>query len=515
MTDARRCRCHPPYLSLADVHKPPERIVILVSDALVLFPHQLFEDNASLGRDKQVFLVEDALYFRQYAFHKQKLVLHRASMRVHGRYLEARGIRVTYLDAAAAPDMASAVGRVLAAGPASVHYIDPVDDWLEARLLRALSKAGARPRRHDTPMFLSAPAFLEAQLGGKRSFLMAPFYAAQRRELGVLMEGGRPTGGRWSFDHANRKRLPRQIEIPPVAKPARSAEVREAQAYVEREFPANPGTAADFAYPVTYAEARAWLRDFVQHRLPLFGDYEDAISADEPVLFHSQLTPLLNVGLLTPREVLDAALGRDGVPLNSLEGFVRQLIGWREFMRAAYVFKGRQQRTRNYWRHDRPVPASFWSGTTGVLPVDTVIKRVLRHAYAHHIDRLMILGNFMQLCGFHPDQVYRWFMELFIDAYDWVMVPNVYGMALHADGGLITTKPYVSGSSYILRMSDFPRGEWCANWDALFWGFVERHRAFFEGNPRLGVLVHQLTRMDARKRHDHARRAQLFLAALA
>jgi deoxyribodipyrimidine photolyase-related protein len=280
---------------------------------------------------------------------------------------------------------------------------------------------------------------------------------------------------------------------------------------VEQNFTDNPGSAAAFRYPVTYEDARRWLQDFVTTRLPSFGDYQDAISTHDSALFHSVLTPMLNVGLLTPREVLDAALGAENIPLNSLEGFVRQIIGWREFVRAAYILKGRRQRTRNFWKHERALPRAFWEASTGIDPIDAVIGRVLEHAYAHHIERLMILGNFMQLCGFRPDDVYRWFMELFIDAYDWVMVPNVYGMALYADGGLISTKPYIAGSNYVRKMSDFKQGPWCEVWDGLFWTFIARHRRFFAANQRIGPLVHQLERMPEEKYRQHLARAGQFL----
>lgn len=317
---------------------------------------------------------------------------------------------------------------------------------------------------------------------------------------------------RWSFDRENRKRLPRGLRPPQRWQPPINEFVREAIDYVERNFANNPGIGTDFSYPVSYADATASLRDFINLRLTRFGDYEDAIAAEGSTLFHSVLTPMLNIGLLTPREVLDGVLGAEGVPLNSLEGFVRQLIGWREFMRAAYVLHGRRQRTQNFWQHERRLPMSFWNGTTGIEPVDTVIRRVLKHAYAHHIERLMVLGNFMQLCGFHPDDVYRWFMELFVDAYDWVMVPNVYGMALHADGGLITTKPYVSGSSYVRKMSNFPRGAWCDTWDGLFWSFIDRQRSYFERNPRIGPIVRQLERMPEAKLQRRRELAASFLS---
>ena len=483
--------------------------------ALVLFPHQLFASNERLARGRAAYLVEDALFFRQYPFHKHKLVLHRASMKAHAARLAAAGIAVHYVDSRDAPDMAAVASRLARDGVEALDYVDPVDDWLERRLLREAARAGIGTRRHATPMFLTSARLLEAQFAGRRRVRMADFYAAQRRDLGILMDGAAPVGGRWSFDAENRKRLPRGLVPPPPAPPAPGDRVRAAAAYVDANFPSNPGSTADFGYPVTPEEARAWLDDFVAHRLARFGDYEDAIAADGAVLFHSVLTPSLNTGLLEPREVVDAALAAKGVPLNSLEGFVRQVIGWREYVRGCYVHFGRAQRTRNFWGHDRALPSGLWTGDTGLLPLDTVVRRVLGSAYAHHIERLMVLANFMQLAGVHPDEAYRWFMALFIDAYDWVMVPNVYGMALHADGGRMTTKPYVSGANYLLKMSDFPRGPWCEDWDALYWTFVGRHRAFFERNPRTALAPRQLDRMDAGRRARLEARAEALLARLA
>ncbi len=202
------------------------------------------------------------------------------------------------------------------------------------------------------------------------------------------------------------------------------------------------------------------------------------------------------------------------IPLNSLEGFIRQVIGWREFIRAVYELKGTEERTKNYWRFTRKIPASFWNGTTGIEPIDLTIRKVLETGYAHHIERLMVLGNFMLLCEFDPDEVYRWFMELFIDSYDWVMVPNVYGMSQFADGGLMSTKPYISGSNYLVKMSDFPKGAWQTTWDGLFWRFMHVHREFFLQNPRLGMLVNSFDKMDPLKRQAHLDAAEAYLESL-
>ncbi len=229
------------------------------------------------------------------------------------------------------------------------------------------------------------------------------------------------------------------------------------------------------------------------------------------------LSPLLNIGLITPALVIDRLLefsGRHDVPLNSVEGFLRQIIGWREFIRLIYLKDGVKQRNSNIWNFDRKMPKSFYDGTTGIVPLDTVVRRVLKTSYCHHIERLMILGNFMFLCGIHPHEVYKWFMEMFIDSYDWVMVPNTYGMSQFSDGGLMATKPYISSSNYILKMSDYKKGEWCSIWDSLYWRFIFNHKKFFSSNPRLSMMSVMLEKMDRHKLHAHISSAEKFLEDL-
>jgi deoxyribodipyrimidine photolyase-related protein len=279
---------------------------------------------------------------------------------------------------------------------------------------------------------------------------------------------------------------------------------------VRREFTEAPGDPGQFWYPVTPQDARLALTDFLNHRLPLFGDFEDAIHRERAFLFHSVLTPAMNIGLLSPREVVDAALAhRQRVPINALEGFIRQVIGWREYIRGVYSRLGRRQRTGNFWKHTQ----AFAQARTGIVPVDTVVKRVQDHAWCHHIERLMVAGSFLLLCEVDPNEVYRWFMGQFIDAYDWVMVPNVYGMSQYADGGLITTKPYLCGSAYVLRMSNFPRGDWCPVWDALYWRFIHRHMDFFATNPRMSMAASACRKLGSRLT-QHLQTADSFLERL-
>ena len=222
----------------------------------------------------------------------------------------------------------------------------------------------------------------------------------------------------------------------------------------------------------------------------------------------------MNIGFLNPKKVITESIEFakiNDIPINSTEGFVRQIIGWREFIRGIYSVKGTFERTNNYWGFNRKIPSSFYTGDTGIEPIDNSIKKVLKTGYLHHIERLMVLGNFMLLCEFHPDEVYKWFMELFIDSYDWVMVPNVYGMSQFADGGLMSTKPYISSSNYIYKMSDYKKNDWDQLWDGLFWRFMDKQRDFFIKNPRLRMLINTFDKMDPKKKEFHLLNGKKFL----
>ena len=323
-------------------------------------------------------------------------------------------------------------------------------------------------------------------------------------------DGDRPVGGRWSFDEDNRKRLPRGHPVPDLVWPDRHPAVEEAVAWVQQRFPDAPGDPRSFAWPTSHEEAEAGLDRFLTERFTQFGPYEDAVSRQHPFLFHSVITPGLNVGLLSPRDVLDRALAtarEQDVPLASLEGYVRQVIGWREYMRATYQQWGPRMRTGNRLAHTRPLADGWWTGETGLAPVDLVLQRVLDRGWCHHIERLMVLGNAMCLLRTDPDAAYEWFMEMFVDAYDWVMVPNVYAMSQFAAGEAITTKPYVSGSNYLKKMSDLPAGEWTQDWDALYWSFVRDHHDVFAGNPRSRMIAHLYDAMEPATKAGHTRRA--------
>ena len=473
-----------------------------MAEAAVVFPHQLFLDNPCFKRDRIIYLVEDQWFFRdpvnQIKFHQQKLVLHRASMQAFRECLESRGYLVSYLDFIQDPGMGYLFDRLKQDGVGEIFTCQPVEQGLTERLNRQASARGVKIHFLATPGFLCSEADIEEFFQGRKKYHQTSFYIYQRRRLGILLEKGKPAGGRWTYDPLNRRKIPRGLEVPGLPNPENEPYASAAKEYVSMKFPDHLGETSSFLYPVTHKAAQKWLNDFLTMRLGKFGDYQDAISAREPYLFHSLLSPLLNIGLLTPKQVIEATLylaKEQPTPLNSLEGFVRQVLGWREYVRAVYFLVGEEQRLGNFWGHTGNFPEAFYTGSTGIPPLDTVIHRLLGTAYAHHIERLMVLGNFLLLAEIDPKGVYQWFMEMFIDAYDWVMVPNVFGMSQFVDGGLIMTKPYVSSSHYLLKMSDYPAGPWCDIWDGLFWRFINKHQNYFKQNPRLKPLHRLLSRM--------------------
>jgi deoxyribodipyrimidine photolyase-related protein len=484
----------------------------------LIFPHQLFEQNPAISPDEEVYLVEEFLFFSQYNFHRQKLKYHRATMKFYENYLRENGLKVSYIEAnEELADVRKLIPNLIENGVTEIHFCDVADNWLEKRIKNFGEKV--KLVEHETPMFLNSKDELDAYFKTKKHYFQTDFYTQQRKKRQILLDADfKPVGGKWTYDTENRLKYPKGKIPPTVEFPKENEFFKEASEYVKTNFNNNYGNLeSNFIYPTTYAESREWLTQFLENRFREFGEYEDALVANEQILHHSLLTPMMNVGLITPAEIIETTLkfaAENDIPLNSLEGFIRQIIGWREFIRGVYEVAGSRERTMNFWKFKRKIPESFWNGTTGILPIDLTIKKVLETGYCHHIERLMVLGNFMLLCEFDPDEVYRWFMELFIDAYDWVMVTNVYGMSQFADGGLMATKPYISGSNYLMKMSDFPKGDWQPIWDGLFWRFMDVHRDFFLNNPRLGMLVRTFDKMANEKRFSHIETAENYLASL-
>ncbi len=488
--------------------------------ATIIFPHQLFQNHPAIQQGREIYLVEEWLFFRQYHFHRQKLVLHRASMKFYENWLTQNGFTVHYIETPEKEnDCRELVATLARQNVSDIHIADAADDWLNRRMQQACGKAKIQLHVYDSPNFLNSPKSVKAFFDKSKRYFQTDFYVWQRKHRHILLEeNGTPLGGKWTFDAENRQKFAKKEKVPVFQPVIDNLYVIEGKKYIQRHFPNNYGDMDNTGlFVVTFEDAEQCLNNFLQQRFEKFGIYEDAIVANESVLHHSVLTPMLNIGLLQPGQVIDGALKAAknyNIPLNSLEGFTRQILGWREFIRIVYDREGSKQRTTNYWNFERKIPAAFWTGETGIAPIDITIKKVLKTGYCHHIERLMVLGNFMLLCEFDPDEVYRWFMEMFIDAYDWVMVPNVYGMTQFADGGLMTTKPYISGSNYLMKMSDYEKGDWQSVWDGLFWRFMHTHRSFFLENPRLGMLIKTFDNMSAEKQAIHLQNAERYLQQL-
>ena len=455
-------------------------------EVTLILPNQLFESHPAIKKGRPIWMAEEFLFFKIQPFHRQRLILLRLAMKEYEDFLKKQGHTVRYIESKELEKRRDLYKILVQAGIKELHLCEEPDEWLNIDLQKNAQKNGWNLHFYPSPMFLCSRKELSLLFKGKKRYSMAFFYAYQRKKLDLLMKDGKPEGGKFSFDVENRKKI------------------RAAIAYVARNFPNAIGNKKPFLYASTFQEVQKALSDFIEHRLFRFGDYEDAILKNDSFLFHSVLSPALNIGLITPEEIIGQIMikrKKNKIPLNCLEGFLRQVIGWREFMRACYLFRGNTQRTKNYLRHRKPLPKGFWDATTGIEPIDTTIRKILDTGYCHHIERLMILGNFLLLTETSPDAVYDWFMQHFVDAYDWVMVPNVYGMSQYADGGLMTTKPYITSSNYLLKMSDYKKGPWSDIWDGLFWRFLKNHKGLISKNPRMKMLLSYLKKNEIEINH--------------
>ena len=498
-----------------------QRLLLILGNQL--FPLARLRD---LGV-RRVFMAEDQGLCTYVRHHKLKLVLFLAAMRSYADELRQAGYDVHYarLDdqptGADAPSYEQKLADCLDAHPDVRHLVhfEIEDKFFEHRVRTFTGKHGLAIDEHPSPMFLtSRQQFAEYLDDANDKPFMARFYERQRKRLKVLVDAnGKPLGGQWSFDAENRKKLPKHLAIPETKYAQPTDHVRDIVDLVNERFADHPGTIDnlnDVWFPTTRRQALWWLREFLDQRLTQFGDYEDALSTRGDWLFHSVLTPALNLGLITPDEIIDRALehaDQHDTPLNSLEGFVRQIIGWREFIRGIYQHYSEQEEQENSFGHHRTMKPCWFTGDTGIPPLDDAIKKALRLGWTHHIERLMVLSNFMNLCEIQPKQAHDWFMQMYVDSSDWVMGPNVYGMGLRSDGGIFSTKPYICGSNYLLKMSDYSKGEWCDVADGLYWRFVDRNRAFFEANPRMSVMTRSLDKLKAERKERIFALAEVFI----
>jgi len=488
-------------------------------DISIIFPNQIFENSKLLDESSKIFLIEEYLFFNQFNFHKQKILFHRMTMKSYEKFLKKKKLDVVYIDSTENISDIREFIRNLDKKIQSIKIYDPVDNWLSRRINDSCEEKNIKIENYNNPLFINNNEDLETFFrSDKKKFFQTSFYKKQRVKLDIMMIGDKPEGGKWTYDDQNREKYPKNKIPPEIDYPKKDDNYNEALNYLNNNYKNNYGLIDDEnIYPYNFQLAKKWLDDFFITRFYEFGPYEDAVVKEKSILNHSVLSPLLNTGLINPKELIKRTINyhyENKIPINSTEGFIRQIIGWREFIRGVYVCKGTEERNKNFWNFSRKIPSSFYSATTGIDPIDDTINKINKSGYANHIERLMIIGNFMLLCEFDPNEVYRWFMELFIDSYDWVMVPNVYGMSQFGDGGLMSTKPYISGSSYILKMSNYKRGDWCIIWDSLFWNFIDKQREFFLTNPRMRMLVSSFDRMDIEKKEKLINTANKFISNL-
>ena len=488
-------------------------------DISIIFPNQIFENSKLLDESSKIFLIEEYLFFNQFNFHKQKILFHRMTMKSYEKFLKKKKLDVVYIDSTENISDIREFIRNLDKKIKSIKIYDPVDNWLSRRINDSCEEKNIKIENYNNPLFINNNEDLEIFFrSDKKKFFQTSFYKKQRVKLDIMMIGDKPEGGKWTYDDQNREKYPKNKIPPEIDYPKKDDNYNEALNYLNNNYKNNYGLIDDEnIYPYNFQLAKKWLDDFFITRFYEFGPYEDAVVKEKSILNHSVLSPLLNTGLINPKELIKRTINyhyENKIPINSTEGFIRQIIGWREFIRGVYVCKGTEERNKNFWNFSRKIPSSFYSASTGIDPIDDTINKINKSGYANHIERLMIIGNFMLLCEFDPNEVYRWFMELFIDSYDWVMVPNVYGMSQFGDGGLMSTKPYISGSSYILKMSNYKRGDWCMIWDSLFWNFIDKQREFFLTNPRMRMLVSSFDRMDIEKKEKLINTANKFISNL-
>ncbi len=477
--------------------------------------------------DMRFVMIEDDFLCTRFRYHQHKLILFLSAMRHYQQQLQQQNIALDYYGLPKKPPknpendtrfFQCLLNSITQHSVTELHSFEIEDRFFAAALQQFCQQHALTYHPHPSPMFLTTDVQFQRYAKHSKKPFLKTFYEQQRKRLQVLLNQDQsPQGGQWSFDADNRRKLPSNLTVTSPLTMTADAISQQVMTLVSARFADHPGEAKHFWLAVTHQQAAAQLEHFIAHHLAQFGDYQDAIDTRAPFLFHSLISPYLNNGLLTPQQVLTAILDayeQKQLPLNSIEGFIRQLIGWREFVKGIDQQFGAEQHQQNFWQHQRSLTNAWYDGTTGIPPLDDVIKKVQRYGYAHHIERLMILGNMMLLCEIHPQHAYRWFMEMFIDSADWVMGPNVFGMALFSDGGIFATKPYICSSNYWLKMSHYKKGDWCDAVDGLYWRFIDKHRDFFSGNPRLSMMVKMLDKITPERKTRLAVSAENMLIKL-
>ena len=500
------------------------RLVLVLGD-------QLTESLSALeaaDKDSDVVVMaevtEEATYVTH---HPKKIAFIFAAMRKFAVRLRDRGWDVRYAQLDDTDNAGSIPGELLRraeeTGTSELIATQP-GEW---RLIEALQDMPLRLTMLPDTRFISTQKEFETWAKGRKALRMEYFYREMRRKTGLLMNGNEPEGGKWNYDAENRKPAPGDIAFSGPMRFTPDGMVEEVLDLVGVRFGDSFGTLRPFWFATDQEQARRALTHFITYALPRFGDYQDAMLSDNRFLYHAMISPYLNVGLLDPLEVCKAAeeAYRDGhAPLNAVEGFIRQIIGWREYVRGIYFREGPDYPRRNALNHQRKLPWFYWTGDTDMTCLSRTITQTEQEAYAHHIQRLMVTGNFALLAGVNPTELHDWYLRVYVDAFEWVEAPNTVGMSQFADGGIIASKPYVSSGAYINRMSDYCKscrykvadktGKDACPFNLLYWHFLDRHADRFRDNPRMAQTYANWDRMDEERRKTILTEAQGFLDRL-
>jgi deoxyribodipyrimidine photolyase-related protein len=488
-----------------------------MKEALIILGDQLFPQKYySKYKELPVFMAEDLGLATHFKYHKHKIAFFFISMRTYADELTAHGFHVQYEKLTSTSFMDRLLQFLKKNKIKKIVVPEVQDKFFEQELTNFSIDHDIALEFIESPMFLCSRQEFKNYLAHHPKPFMKSFYEKERKRLEILMlKDKKPEGGQWSFDVENRKKAPKELTNKGLATHTLSEHFNDVRKIIDKNFSSHTGSMDDFWLPTNRKGALKSLDHFIEHHLVHFGDYQDAITPRDPFLYHSIISPMMNNGLITPDEIIQKVIKayqtKKGIPLASVEGFIRQVMGWREFIRGIYQNFSEKEDSTNFFNHQGKLTQDWYQGTTGIVPVDDAIKKAVKYGYCHHIERLMILSNVMLLTEIHPQEVHKWFMEMFVDSADWVMGPNVYGMGQFSDGGIFATKPYISGSNYILKMSDYKKDDWSEIWDALFWRFIGKNAKFFSRNPRMSMMVKTFEKMDLAKKKKLETLAETFI----
>jgi deoxyribodipyrimidine photolyase-related protein len=472
-----------------------------MGSTLFLWSHQLhpkYIEVAKLNpREDQIILIDSDDQWTHYHFHKQRILLHLSAMHHFVDEYSRLGWNIKLIKTPSVVKGLSALSSLIIFRPTNAYE----QRWIQqVKTLRVL----------EDPLFLIPTSAWSSLLPTNQTWKLDPLYRKFRKQFAILMDGNEPVGGKFSFDTENRQSASSDVSfIPSQLFPMDAITIKLKKA-VEQRFTNHPGKIEDFAYPVSRQNALSLLKHFLTNRLPTFGDYQDAMLTNQPWMSHSLIASSLNLGLLSPLEVIQGAesMYRQGkAPIASTEGFIRQILGWREYVRGVYLVMGEDYLKVNHFQHQRPLPDFYYHGKTEMNCLKNTIEETIQHGYNHHIQRLMVLSNYANLAEVNPQSVNRWFNEMYIDSSEWVVAANVLGMGLHADGGKMATKPYISSGAYINKMSNYcddcsfqvtlKTGKKACPFNSLYWHYLATKQDSFKSNPRMSMMLNVWGKMQS------------------